>query len=479
MKKEILRVQHLYKSQGRTEILKDFSMNLYEGEVLGIMGLKGSGKTLLFHILTGIEEFDAGTLFFDENRISGKRTTLRKYIAMVGKEPQLQKNMSVMDNIFHIRKHYHHQIWIHEKQIRIQAEAELKALGITIDPEVLICQLTRIESYIIEIVKNYIIGARIIILDDFSEEHNADEILKLNDLLEKLKSKGVSFVIAGYQLQNLQMCAERILFLVNGTAGKIITNRKRNQIDEKQIFQIFPPMARQKKRQVRKGQKLLFWAEKVCMDKLQDISFSLYQGEILTLVDFENVNNQQLFEGLMNPELIRSGNFFYKDHVITQKDFSLNSNNILFVDFNLKNKVIGQMSLEDNLCMGNFNKVSKAGFYSRKSMEYIKKDFLEWYPSETLKKCKNCEDISEQDRMAILLYRIRLKKPQMIWCIDPRRYTDALTYQMMKEQMWEFAESGISILIMAQNVEQNYRLTDRFLFWEKEKLIASSFEEMI
>lgn len=112
-------------------------------------------------------------------------------------------------------------------------------------------------------------------------------------------------------------------------------------------------------------------------------------------------------------------------------------------------------------------------------MEYIKKDFLEWYPSETLKKCKNCEDISEQDKMAILLYRIRLKKPQMILCIDPRRYTDALTYQMMKEQMWEFAESGISILIMAQNVEQNYRLTDRFLFWEKEKLISSSFEKMI
>ncbi len=106
MRKERLRVLHLYKTLGDMEILKDFSMNLYEGEVLGIMGLKGSGKTLLFHILAGEEEFDAGTLFFDENKICDGDTILSNRIAFIGKESQHQKNMSVTDNIFHIRKHF-------------------------------------------------------------------------------------------------------------------------------------------------------------------------------------------------------------------------------------------------------------------------------------------------------------------------------------------------------------------------------------
>lgn len=66
MRKEALRVLHLYKRFGQKEVLTDFHMNLLEGETLGIMGLKGSGKTLLFHILTGKEEFDQGTLFFNE-----------------------------------------------------------------------------------------------------------------------------------------------------------------------------------------------------------------------------------------------------------------------------------------------------------------------------------------------------------------------------------------------------------------------------
>ncbi len=73
--------------------------------------------------------------------------------------------------------------------------------------------------------------------------------------------------------------------------------------------------------------------------------------------------------------------------------------------------------------------------------------------------------------MAIFLYRMRLKKPQMIMCIDPGRYTDALIFQMLKNQLWEFAQSGTAILILAQNVEQSYNMTDRFLFWEKGELI--------
>ena len=54
MRKEALRVLHLYKRFGQKEVLTDFHMNLLEGETLGIMGLKGSGKTLLFHILKGL-----------------------------------------------------------------------------------------------------------------------------------------------------------------------------------------------------------------------------------------------------------------------------------------------------------------------------------------------------------------------------------------------------------------------------------------
>lgn len=77
-------------------------------------------------------------------------------------------------------------------------------------------------------------------MDDFSEQYRTEEILKLNQLLDRMKQDGISFIISGYRLKNLQMCAERILFLVNGTTGKIVQNMKRNQIDENLIFQIFP-----------------------------------------------------------------------------------------------------------------------------------------------------------------------------------------------------------------------------------------------
>lgn len=477
MRKEILRVSHLYKQIGRKDVLIDFSLNLYEGEILGIMGLKGSGKSLLFHILSGEEEFDKGTLFFNENKINGRRLLLKNQIAIVGKGSLLQANMSVMDNIFHLRKHYHHQVWIHEKKLRERTREELVNIGMDISPDALICQLTRIEGYMIEILKRYIMGAKVIILDDFSEKYSVEEILQLNQLLDRLKSRGVSFIVAGYQLQNLQMCAERILFLINGSTGKIIPNIKRNQINENMLFQIFPSELPPRERNTPEKKELLFRAENVHTENLNDITFDLYKGEILTVVDFEGVNNQSLFNCLMNPELILDGELIYKKRFLTRRDNALKNNEILFVDFNLENKIIEQMSLQDNLCMGVFHKVSTMGFFSNKSMEFIKKDFLQWYPSEILGKCKNCMHLSEKDKMAIMLYRIRLKKPQILLCIDPRRYTDALTYEMMKEQLWNFAGNGTAILILAQSVEQNYMLTDRFLFWDKGRLKEFTLEE--
>lgn len=458
MHKEILRVSHLCKRIKNTVILNDFSMNLYEGEVLGIMGLRDSGKTLLFHILSGKEEFDSGTLFFDENKLSGNRVMLRDKIALVKKESSLLKNLTITDNIFHIRKHYHWQFWIHKRLYRNRAKEELMKIGIMTDPDVCISELTQIECYMIEIMKRYIMGAKIIILDDFSEERSMEEILRLNELIEGLKNKGVSFIVAGYQLQNLQMCSERILFLVNGSDGKVILNKKRKQIDENLIFRTLPPMDKQKTN--REKQKEIFRVEALSSGKIKNLSFSLYQGEILTLVDFERYYNQSLFQSLMNLEQVKK-------------------EEILFVDFNLKNKIIEQMSLRDNLCLGNFYKVSWMGFYRKKSMEFIKKDFLSWYPSEQLRKAKDCRNLSEKDKMAILLYRIRMKKPQMIFCVDPSRYTDALTYRMMQEQLLELAENGTAVLILAQNVERNYQLTDRFLFWEKGELIEKGLKELI
>ena len=194
------------------------------------------------------------------------------------------------------------------------------------------------------------------------------------------------------------------------------------------------------------------------------------------MVDFSGINNQRLFECLMNLEKMKKGKLYHLNQIMNGKRLTDRSEDCLFVDFNLKNSVIEQISLQDNLCLGNFHKISTAGFYRQKSMDYIERDFLNWYPNEELRGRSDCRHLSEKDKMAILLYRIRLYKPRVIFCIDPSRYTDALIYGMMQQELHELAKAGISILIMAKTVEQNYQLTDRFLFWEEGKLVENSFD---
>ena len=65
MPSSLLRVEHLTKTYGRTTALSDVSLTVRKGEVLGLIGPIGAGKTTLFECIAGVLPFDAGTITFD------------------------------------------------------------------------------------------------------------------------------------------------------------------------------------------------------------------------------------------------------------------------------------------------------------------------------------------------------------------------------------------------------------------------------
>ena len=106
MSEEMLRGEHLSKSFGRVTALKDTSIRLDKGEVLGLLGDNGAGKSTLLKILTGFHQPSSGKIF-----IQGKEEVLRSvsYARSLGIEPVYQdlaliNELSVYRNMFLDRK---------------------------------------------------------------------------------------------------------------------------------------------------------------------------------------------------------------------------------------------------------------------------------------------------------------------------------------------------------------------------------------
>ena len=103
----MLEVKNVTKSYGKKEVLKNISFTLKEGEILGVTGRSGIGKSTLGKILVGLEQMDSGEVFYKENKIldnnfncyKEKDKKLRKDIQFIFQNPYL-----ALDNKVKIKK---------------------------------------------------------------------------------------------------------------------------------------------------------------------------------------------------------------------------------------------------------------------------------------------------------------------------------------------------------------------------------------
>jgi hypothetical protein len=90
-----------------------------------------------------------------------------------------------------------------------------------------VAQLTDIESYIVEIVKAYILGVRLILIDDFTEDYPIDAYAAIGQVVERLKTRGISFIVSGSQWSNLSVFCDRIAILDRKQICKVVPSARK------------------------------------------------------------------------------------------------------------------------------------------------------------------------------------------------------------------------------------------------------------
>ena len=136
MTQEILRAEHISKSFGRIRALRDASIRLMKGEVLGLLGDNGAGKSTLMKILTGFHKPSTGKLYFEGKEIELKSVS---HARSLGIEPVYQdlaliSELNVYRNMFLQRE----LMWggflriLDDRAMRERAKHQLQRMGVNI-----------------------------------------------------------------------------------------------------------------------------------------------------------------------------------------------------------------------------------------------------------------------------------------------------------------------------------------------------------
>ena len=210
-----LRISSLHKSFGKKEVVKGIEFSMTTGEVLGLLGPNGSGKTTTFYMIVGFYKPTDGEVFLDEKRITQLPMYKRaqKGIGYLPQEASVFRKMSVEDNIMSVMEMS--DMSKEERHERLESlidEFNLskvrKSLGI---------QLSGGERRRCEIARALAIDPKFILLDEPFAGVDPIAVEDIQFIIAKLKYKDIGVIITDHNVGETLAITDRAYLLYEGT----------------------------------------------------------------------------------------------------------------------------------------------------------------------------------------------------------------------------------------------------------------------
>ncbi|GAA3252372.1 ATP-binding cassette domain-containing protein [Nonomuraea helvata] len=218
---EVLRTESLSKRFGAVTALRDVSLRLAQGEVLGLIGDNGAGKSTLVKLLCGFHQPDSGRILLDGEEVALRsvRQARSLGIDIVYQDLALINELSVYHNMFLGREHVGFARLLSNGRMRRLAAEHLEAMGVRVPSvDVEVAKLSGGQRQAIAVARSVYSRSRILLLDEPLAAMGAKEGALILDLVSDLKARGeVSIVIIAHNYAQILEVCDRVNLLQHGT----------------------------------------------------------------------------------------------------------------------------------------------------------------------------------------------------------------------------------------------------------------------
>jgi len=220
-----LRIQNIKKSYKNKEVVKDISLEISSGEIIGLLGPNGAGKTTSFYMIVGLIQPEHGSILVDNTDITKKPIHVRSQLglAYLPQEPSIFRKMNVEENIISIlelRK-------LNKADIKTKLNLLLTELGIEHIRKNSAISLSGGERRRVEIARCLATNPKFILLDEPFAGIDPIAVLDIQKIIKFLSSRGIGILITDHNVRETLGICNRA-YIVN--QGKIFTSGTSNEI---------------------------------------------------------------------------------------------------------------------------------------------------------------------------------------------------------------------------------------------------------
>ena len=487
--KLLFSAKNITKSFHGTEALKGVDLDVYEGEVVGLIGENGAGKSTLLKIIIGAQSQSSGEMI-----MHGKPFTPRnpmeanaEGIGMVFQEQSLIVNLSVGQNIFFGHEKEFQQFGIiNWNKMYAAGKKVLEEVGSGhINPRKKVIDLNFATRQMIEIAKVVNVTKTdndhkcLILLDEPTSVLNEDEVQQLFKEIRKLTKKGHSVIFVSHRLEEVLSISDRIYVYKDGeNAGNMHTT----EADEAKLYEAM--VGRETTTEYYKLEKQSKPKQEVVME-LKNLGFwgcfkhctiKLHKGEILGISGVVGSGKEELCSVICGDEKYTSGEMYIKGKKVNYNNPSqaLKDGILMIPKERLVEGIVRGLSIAENIALSNAGNLSKHGLVSTRKLNDQAEDWIKRLRIKSTGRRELLIQLSGGNQQKVVFARALASGADIIILNHPTRGVDVGAKEEIYSLIREIVAEGKSIILLGDTLDECIGMSNRVIVM-RDGLITGEF----
>lgn len=226
----MIKLEHVKKSFGKLDVLKDVSIEVGDGEVVVILGPSGSGKTTFLRCINFLERADAGILTIDEKKIDLKKATKKEILDIRRRSAFVFQNyglflhktalQNVMEGLVQVQKKS-------KEEAKKIAEEALDWVGVLDKKDFYPAQLSGGQQQRVGIARAVALNPEVILFDEPTSALDPELVGETLEVIKKVAKKGITMVVVTHEMSFAEDVADKVVFM---EGGNVVETGKPNEL---------------------------------------------------------------------------------------------------------------------------------------------------------------------------------------------------------------------------------------------------------
>lgn len=477
--KFVLEMNNITKEFPGVKALDNVTLKVRPGTVHALMGENGAGKSTLMKCLFGIYHPDAGEIILDGQKavINNSKDALSLGISMIHQELHPVPYRNVMENLwlgrFPLKRFGPFQFVDHKKMYK-DTEALFKQLGVTLNPNTIVRNLSVSNVQTIEIAKAVSFNSRVIVMDEPTSSLTGNEVEHLFRIIRDLKSRGVAIIYISHKMEEILQISDDVTIMRDGKyigtwpASELTTDMIIAKMVGRDLTQRFPERHNVPGETLMKVEGLTSIHPK----SFKNVSFELRKGEILGIGGLVGSQRTELVEALFGLRAIQSGTITINGKPVKIKS-PIDAKKHKMALLTEERRVTGifpVLSVKENTWIANLKNYEKFFLLDDKKGRIDAEEGVRKFRTKTPSIKTLIKNLSGGNQQKVLLARWLLTDPEILMLDEPTRGIDVGAKYEIYTIIADLAKQGKSIIMISSEMPELLGMSDRIMVMSEGRL---------